>query len=623
MGPRLKRSNISFNRKTKGAMREWGGGPTGFKLCQGTAIGIRGGPAGAEKQTLDWPWVPKRENWKGHVTDDDVEGFGVLKQGHELEVYVAKLDPMGNPKPGDWRPAVVLAIDRKTELVAVRTSKSRESVVVKLREGKLRRLEDGRELCSEEELQHMNYLRTRGDVKGLAEYMHGLRTVAGRSHAMVMLMRMGALWAVKDFMDTGVRVTSVALRQLAHAHADNCDIGGCVRCCVGLDATDAALLLVESAALALNRKIQQERERLGRDRFLLGEENEPLDELGRDISEVLLSLGDKADAVRDQPPLVSRAGFTDAFNELLLACGRARTAPLAFRTLEWMERLAVPKDEFTYEYIGSNVAKRVQLLRKVWDLPTAPEEACPEVVFAGRSNVGKSSLVNMLLNKNALAPTSSKPGKTRTMDFFDVNAGHPTLPRFRLVDVPGLGFARASRDMRERWITLIGGYFVQRKSLTLCFHLLDAGLGEILPADRDLWRLVAQAKRQDFELCIALTKADNSLPSQLERFAKKVRDALLEEGTELALSATIFACSSRSKLGKDTLWRKIWTAVGGYGMDGLGVPDAISWRTEEYTDQDLGRAEPAPRTSSRNKIPPWLETKRERARLRRDRKSVV
>ena len=171
------------------------------------------------------------------------------------------------------------------------------------------------------------------------------------------------------------------------------------------------------------------------------------------------------------------------------------------------------------------------------------------------------------------------------MDFFDVNAGHPALPRFRLVDVPGLGFARVSKDLRQRWVSLIGGYFVQRRSLKLVFHLLDAGLCEIMPADRELWQLLAQAQRNDYELCICLTKADGSTPSQIERFAKIVREALRQEGSELALRATIFACSSRSKLGKDTLWRKIWSAVGGEGSYAdLDAPGA--WREQEEEDEE-------------------------------------
>jgi len=228
-----------------------------------------------------------------------------------------------------------------------------------------------------------------------------------------------------------------------------------------------------------------------------------------------------------------------------------------------MESMRVPKDDFTYEYIGINVVKRTHLLSRVWALPLMPKEGPPEVVFAGRSNVGKSSLVNMLLGNNTLAPTSQMPGKTKTIDFFDVNPNHPTLPQFRLVDVPGLGFARVSKDMRQRWTELIGGYFLQRRTLKIVFHLLDAGLGEIMPPDYDLWNLLAQAKGDGrFQLCIALTKADHSSQAQLDRFAQKVVAALRAENSDITMNAMVFACSSRSRLGKDTLWRKIYSSIG-------------------------------------------------------------
>ncbi|CAL1171955.1 unnamed protein product [Cladocopium goreaui] len=154
-------------------------------------------------------------------------------------------------------------------------------------------------------------------------------------------------------------------------------------------------------------------------------------------------------------------------------------------------------------------------------------------------------------------------------------------------------------------ITHLPGYFVQRQSLKVVFHLLvgpqefgtklqrkmDAGLCELMPADRELWRLLAQAKRSDYELCIVLTKADNSVPSQLERFANIVREALRREGSDLAVRAKIFACSAVSKLGKDTLWRKIWSAVGGEAstIEDLGEgPD----NAERYRKTEFGWDEP-------------------------------
>eukprot|EP00439_Symbiodinium_sp_Y106_P082955 s217_g22.t1 len=179
------------------------------------------------------------------------------------------------------------------------------------------------------------------------------------------------------------------------------------------------LRLVEVLALGLTGIILEERQKLGGPDFLSGIETNPvvLDAV-RWVVETIPKLDSRAKAVREMAFKQRERSFTEAFNELLLSCGRAHAVKVSFRVLEWMEALTVPKDSFTYEAIGVNVVKRISKLQKVWDLPQAPEdEVCPEVVFAGRSNVGKSSLVNMMLNRNALAPTSSRFATQRDMGF--------------------------------------------------------------------------------------------------------------------------------------------------------------------------------------------------------------
>jgi len=411
-------------------------------------------------------------------------------------------------------------------------------------------------------------MRVRKDVDGLEKYAASARSLPAFSRAIVALCRMRRTEEAAKLVE-GRKVSSIAVRELAHAHAQEGSIIMAMEYLDQLVDHVACQLLVEVMALALTSVIDAEKYRL-RKEFLRGvETNEAVQKVIHQARTALPKLGKYRKAVLTLASRESKAGLTEAFNELLKSCGRAHAVPESFCVLEWMEVMQVPKDNYTYEAIGMNTVKRVGLLRKVWDLPNAPEECGPEVVFAGRSNVGKSSLVNMLLGRTALAPTSSQPGKTKTMDFFDVNAGHPALPRFRLVDVPGLGFAKATKDMRMRWIGLIGGYFVQRQNLKVVFHLLDASLCEILPADRDLWKLLAQAGRSDFELCICLTKADCTLPSQMERFATTVRQALRKEGSNMAMNARIFACSARSKLGKDTLWRKVWSVVSDQDMTSI------------------------------------------------------
>lgn len=555
-----------FNKATKEAMQAWGSGPVVAKNSNGEVLALRReGLPETFAERLKAKWLPKRDLWAGDCADSSAS-FGVLREGHEVNVFVTK-------KNG-FEPGVVIAIDEENQRVAVSLADRRSVVDVKMGEGDIRRPEDARELCTEKELRDIARFRTSEDARALAAYAsQEVGTPQMRSLAVVTLCRMDESRRAWDIANKHLKdINTVALREIAHSCARENKVTPALEWLEHLPKPLAAQLLVEVLALSLSHTVANERERIGVEFLRAVDTNEKVKACVEKVCEVLPRLEAFAEATRSQPALVSRKGLSEAFNELLQSCGRAHCAPVSFRVLEWMERLAIPKDAFTYEAIGLNVVKRVKLARKVWDLPNAPEDSHPEVVFAGRSNVGKSSLVNMLLGRLALAPTSQRPGRTKTMDFFDVNAGHPSLPRFRLVDVPGLGYARASKELRERWIQLIGGYFVARRSLKLIFHLLDAELCEIMSADHEIWKLLAQSRRKDFELCICLTKADNTYPQQLERFATQVRNALRKEGSDLATHATIFACSAKSRLGKDTLWRKIWTAIGGDDLDGAGPP---------------------------------------------------
>lgn len=586
--PRWKAKRL---RKPTGALRKWGG--VGFKIRQdGLAFRPQ---VFQEEQATKVKWKPKRENWQAWVTDDEgTEAFGPLAVGHEVEFLQGRSRMESAEK---WVAGVVTNMSTESGVQQAKLALSTgQTKIVDLRRGLLRRSEDAQELCAEKDIAQMAKLRTLKRPKELMQFGLGQKAVSSRSQAIYSLVRMGrdGIRCAEELLSEVKPwdVSSTAIRELAHSHARMGDVKSAMRHVDVFDEVHSAQLLIEILALGLTGTILKEREKLGSN-FLTGVETNPVVQGAvNEVVEFIPKLGDWAEHVRQLPQKTRQQCFAEAFNELLLSCGRAHAVKVSFRVLEWMEALAIPKDAFTYEAIGVNVVKRITRLQKVWDLPQAPEDkVCPEVVFAGRSNVGKSSLVNMLLNWSAIAPTSSRPGRTKTMDFFDVNHGHPALPRFRLVDVPGLGFARVSHELRERWIALIGGYFVQRQSLKVVFHLLDAGLCELMPADRELWRLLAQAKRSDYELCIVLTKADNSVPSQLERFANIIREALRREGSDLAVRAKIFACSAVSKLGKDTLWRKIWSAVGGEAstIEDLGEgPD----NAERYRKTEFGWDEP-------------------------------
>ncbi|MGI6034128.1 MAG: ribosome biogenesis GTP-binding protein YihA/YsxC [Coriobacteriales bacterium] len=126
-----------------------------------------------------------------------------------------------------------------------------------------------------------------------------------------------------------------------------------------------------------------------------------------------------------------------------------------------------------------------------------PAPTAPEVSFAGRSNAGKSSLLNKLLNRKALAKVSSTPGKTANINFFDVDG-------VKFVDLPGYGFAKVGQAERQRWADLIGGYFDQERSFNLVVVLVDIRL-DAQKLDVDMIEFLREG---EYPFLIALTKAD-------------------------------------------------------------------------------------------------------------------
>ena len=126
-----------------------------------------------------------------------------------------------------------------------------------------------------------------------------------------------------------------------------------------------------------------------------------------------------------------------------------------------------------------------------------PEPTTPEVSFVGRSNVGKSSLLNKLIGRKSLAKVSSQPGKTANINFFDVDG-------VRFVDLPGYGFAKVSRAEKQRWADLIGGYFDSKRSFNLVVSLVDIR-HDAQQLDRDM---LGYLEQEGLPFVVALTKAD-------------------------------------------------------------------------------------------------------------------
>jgi GTP-binding protein len=149
----------------------------------------------------------------------------------------------------------------------------------------------------------------------------------------------------------------------------------------------------------------------------------------------------------------------------------------------------------------------IEFVKSAPELQFLPDSNVPEIAFAGRSNVGKSSLLNALTNRKGLARTSNTPGRTQELNIFDV--GSP--PKIRLVDMPGYGFADAPKDLVKRWRFLVNDYLRGRAVLKRALVLIDSRHG-LKDVDRDVLRMLDDAA---VSYHLVLTKGDKVKPSAL------------------------------------------------------------------------------------------------------------
>ena len=180
----------------------------------------------------------------------------------------------------------------------------------------------------------------------------------------------------------------------------------------------------------------------------------------------------------------------------------------------------------------------IEFLKSAPDLKFLPDPDVPEVAFAGRSNVGKSSLLNALTNRKGLARTSNTPGRTQELNFFDV--GVP--PEIRLVDMPGYGFAEAPRDLVKRWRFLVNDYLRGRQMLKRALVLVDSRHG-LKDVDRDMMRMLDDAA---VSYHLVLTKSDKVKPTEL---AKTLAEVTAEAAKYPASHPAIFTTSSEAGSG--------------------------------------------------------------------------
>ena len=167
-----------------------------------------------------------------------------------------------------------------------------------------------------------------------------------------------------------------------------------------------------------------------------------------------------------------------------------------------------------------------------------PNDNIPEYAFIGRSNVGKSSLINMLVQRRGLAKTSSVPGKTVAINHFIVNDA------WYLVDLPGYGYAQHSKKLRDAWRIMINNYITQRRNLVTTFVLVDS---RIEPQNNDLGFMEWLGENR-VPFCIVFTKADKVSKAELDKNVEAFKARLSEEWEELP---PIFITSSEKKQGRD------------------------------------------------------------------------
>lgn len=171
-----------------------------------------------------------------------------------------------------------------------------------------------------------------------------------------------------------------------------------------------------------------------------------------------------------------------------------------------------------------------------------PENIHPEVAFAGKSNVGKSSLINALMNRKALARTSSQPGKTQTINYYNINDA------IYFVDLPGYGYAQANERVKAQWGKMIEDYLHRSKQLKAVFLLIDI---RHAPSNNDCI-MYDWVKRQGYEPIIIATKLDKIKRSQLQKQVKLIRTTL-DTGTD----TMIIPFSAETKQGRDEIYEII------------------------------------------------------------------
>ena len=204
------------------------------------------------------------------------------------------------------------------------------------------------------------------------------------------------------------------------------------------------------------------------------------------------------------------------------------------------------------------VIKQVNLETVCGITSTFPENIHPEIAFAGKSNVGKSSLINALMNRKSLARTSAQPGKTQTVNFYNINE------EIYLVDLPGYGYAKVSQKEKEKWGELIERYLHQSKQLKAVFLLIDIR-HEPSQNDREMYDWILY---QGFEPILILTKLDKLKRSQVQKQVKIIKNAL-----HVKKGSLVIPFSAETKQGREEIWDLMDKVIAGLPLRETEEPE--------------------------------------------------
>mmetsp|Transcript_53592 Transcript_53592/g.86755 ORF Transcript_53592/g.86755 Transcript_53592/m.86755 type:complete len:529 (+) Transcript_53592:272-1858(+) len=286
------------------------------------------------------------------------------------------------------------------------------------------------------------------------------------------------------------------------------------------------------------------------------------------------------------------------YKSIMREFARVQSLQGVLEVLEVMRHWKITADAEALELVANVAVHDVQFVKGAVSMETLPEPISgfevPEACFAGRSNVGKSSLVNMICNRKKLAFTSKTPGKTQEFNYFLVSGGRAVggpseKNNFHLVDLPGVGYAEVPTFKREEWKQFYRAYLSERPSLRVLFQLIDGRHGA-MKDDLELMSLVTEVRKsreqageegeggggsgggagnrrreralEPFAHVIVLTKMDKRESKDVANMLKSVRETLKSAGCDDTERTPILLTSATSKLGRDEMWRYLRLAAG-------------------------------------------------------------